>query len=68
MMKANLLKAHMALKGKNIVDIVDLLEISKSTMYRKLNGDSEFDRREIVLLINFLGISKDEAMNIFLNN
>lgn len=52
-MKINLLKAHMALKGKSINEIVDLLGISKSTIYRKLKGKSEFTRKEMLLLINF---------------
>lgn len=68
MVKVNLLKAHMALKGKSISEIINLLKISKSTMYRKLNGESEFTRKEILLLINFLDISNEEAMNIFFEN
>ena len=34
-MNINLLKAQIALKGKKISDITDLLKISKSAIYRK---------------------------------
>ncbi|KFX57154.1 MULTISPECIES: helix-turn-helix transcriptional regulator [Clostridium] len=67
-MKINLLKAHMALKGKSINEIVDLLGISKSTIYRKLKGKSEFTRKEMLLLINFLNIGNEEAANIFFDD
>lgn len=64
-MNINMLRAQIALKGKKISDITKLLKISKSAIYRKLNGKSDFTRKEILLLINFLEISTDEAMRIF---
>lgn len=66
-MNINMLKAQIALKGKKISDITKLLKISKSAIYRKLNGKSDFTRKEILLLINFLEISTDKAMEIFFN-
>lgn len=66
-MNINLLKAQIALKGKKISDITELLKISKSAIYRKLNGKSDFTRKEILLLINFLDISTERAMDIFFN-
>ncbi|CAI3208569.1 XRE family transcriptional regulator [Clostridium neonatale] len=66
-MNINLLKAQIALKGKKISDITDLLKISKSAIYRKLSGKSDFTRKEILMLINFLDISTEKAMEIFFN-
>ena len=66
-MNINMLKAQIALKGKKNSDIAELLGISKSAIYRKLSGKSDFTRKEILLLINFLGISTDRAMEIFFN-
>ena len=66
-MDINLLKAQIALKGKKISDITKLLKISKSAIYIKLNGKSDFTRKEILLLINFLDISTERAMDIFFN-
>lgn len=64
-MNINMLKAQIALKGKKVNDITKLLKISKSAVYRKLNGKSDFTRKEILLLINFLEINTDKAMEIF---
>ncbi len=66
-MNINMLKAQIALKGKKVNDITKLLKISKSAVYRKLNGKSDFTRKEILLLINFLEINTDKAMEIFFN-
>lgn len=66
-MNVNLLRAQIALKGKKVSDITDLLKISKSAIYRKLNGKSDFTRKEILLLINYLDISTEKAMEIFFN-
>lgn len=65
-MNVNLLKAQIVLKGKKISDITNLLKISKSATYRKLNCKSDFTRKEILLLINFLDIDVKKAMDIFL--
>lgn len=64
-MNINMLKAQIALKGKKICDVAELLEISKSAIYRKLSGKSDFTRKEILLLIKFLDINTDVAMEIF---
>ncbi len=67
-MDINMLKAQFVLKGKSISDIAGLLNISKSAIYRKLKGKSEFTRKEILLLISFLEINTDKAMSIFFND
>lgn len=59
------LKAQMILKSKNADEITKALGISKSAFYRKLNGQSEFDRKEICGLIEILQISNEEAIKIF---
>lgn len=64
-MNMNLLRAQMALKGKKINDISKILKISKSALYRKLNGKSDFTRKEICELIDFLEIETEKAMEIF---
>lgn len=66
-MDSNMLKAQIVLKGKKINDITKILKISKSAFYRKLNGKSDFTRKEILLLINFLEITNEMAMDIFFN-
>lgn len=64
-MNVNMLKAQMALKGKRVIDVAKVLNISKSAMYRKLNGKSDFTRKEICDLIDYLQINTEKAMEIF---
>ncbi|MBU3185627.1 helix-turn-helix domain-containing protein [Clostridium estertheticum] len=64
-MNIKLLKAQMALNGKKTSEVAKLLGISKSAMYRKLNGNSDFTRKEICRLITCLGIETEKAMDIF---
>ncbi|MBU3171384.1 helix-turn-helix domain-containing protein [Clostridium estertheticum] len=64
-MNIKLLKAQMALNDKKTSEVAKLLGISKSAMYRKLNGNSDFTRKEICRLITCLGIETEKAMDIF---
>lgn len=64
-MNVNLLKSQIALKGKTFKEIASKLNISKSALYRKMYGKSEFTRAEISILISFLDIDIEQAMKIF---
>ncbi|MDU1313902.1 MAG: XRE family transcriptional regulator [Clostridium septicum] len=64
-MNVNLLKSQIALKGKTFKEIAAELKISKSALYRKMYGKSEFTRIEISILITYLGIDIEQAMEIF---
>ncbi len=64
-MESNVLKAQMILKSKSINDVISKLGISKSAFYRKLNGQSEFNRKEICSLIEILQIDDEDAIKIF---
>jgi plasmid maintenance system antidote protein VapI len=64
-MNINLLKAQILLNGRKIKDIANVLNISKSSIYRKINGKSDFTRREICKLISYLEIESKRAMMIF---
>lgn len=66
-MNVNLLKSQIALKGKSFKEIAIKLKISKSALYRKVYGKSEFTRAEISILISFLEIDVEQAMEIFFN-
>ncbi len=67
-MNSNLLKAQIVLKDKKVPNIAIDLGISKTSLYRKLNGKSEFTRSEIVRLINILDIEKNNAIEIFFDD
>ena len=64
-MNINLLKSQIALRGKSLKEIAIKLGISKSALYRKMYGKSEFTRIEISILINYLEINIEQAMEIF---
>lgn len=64
-MNVNLLKSQIALKGKTFKEIANKLNISKSALYRKMHGKSEFTRLEISILISYLEINIEQAMEIF---
>lgn len=66
-MNKDLLKGKIISKGKNIEEICKELEISRSAMYRKLNGVSFFNSKEIKKIINYLNLSNEEMNLIFFN-
>ena len=58
-----LLEYKMRVKGKNILDMCEMLGISRSAFYRKCNGKSEFTIGEIKKIVEFLSL--DSPMEIF---
>ena len=64
-MNVNLLKSQIALKGKTFKEIATKLKISKSALYRKMYSKIEFTRAEISILITYLEIDVEQAMEIF---
>jgi predicted transcriptional regulator len=65
MVNVNLLMSRLALNGVKIRDYAKELEIGKTTLYRKLSGESEFSRKEIQKTIDFLKIDEKMAFDIF---
>ena len=51
-----LFKAQVVLKGKTLREVAKILKIDEATLYRKMNGDSDFYRNEIQTLCRFLEI------------
>ncbi len=56
-------KAAVVENGKTIADVAEYLEINESTLYRKINGTSEFNRDEIQNICIFLHL--DSPVEIF---
>ena len=48
--------AQIIMSGKSMSDIANMLSINKVTLYRKINGKSEFNRSEICKLCECLNI------------
>ena len=51
--------------GLSIGEVANLLGINEATLYRKMNGTTEFSRTEIQLLRSVLRLSVDDAEAIF---
>lgn len=49
-------KSLLILSGKSIREISGLLGINEATLYRKMNGTSDFYRNEMQMLIECLNI------------
>jgi predicted transcriptional regulator len=59
----NKFKAILVEKGISVYDVAKLLGISPATLYRKMNGESDFFREEIQKIGEVIG--KDIADEIF---
>lgn len=64
-MDTRALMAQLVYKGYSTAKFAEILGISKTTMYRKLYGESEFTRGEIEVIINELGLDIEELVMIF---
>lgn len=65
-MDANKLKAKLVENGLNITQTADLLNMHKSSLYRKLNGRDRMTVSEAIKLKELLDLSNSEALDIFL--
>ena len=63
MFNKNKFMAALALKGKTLQDVAIFLNKNASTISKKVNGHSEFTRKEIQLLCVFLDL--ESPVDIF---
>lgn len=68
MFKSELLKGEMVAKKIKAEYLADKIGINITTFYRKLGGESEFNRQEMNIIKNILHLNKDEMDAIFLAN
>ena len=64
-MRSNVLRGKIVENGMTIREFCDQANFVRSTFDRKLSGASEFDRDEIERIIDVLGLTWDDARNIF---
>jgi len=60
MFNINKFKAILLLKGKTLEDIAKLLDIDIATLYRKMNGKSDFWRSECKQIRDYLDLKNPE--------
>lgn len=59
---ANAVRAELARKHKNLIDIAPVINLSRATVYRRFDGSEPFDVKELEKIASFLGI---EVQDIF---
>lgn len=67
MTNTNLLKSKMAAYGDTdfVKCLAEILNMSRTTASKKLNGEKPFDQREIAALVHKYDISDSEMRQIF---
>ncbi len=65
MFDKNKLKYYVGKNGKTLTDIALLLNVDKSTLWRKMNGMSDFSREDVQKIKEYLHLNKEEAFEIF---
>lgn len=65
MFNKNLLKAKMVELGVSHEKLSNLLGLNSATLYRKMNGISDFSRSEMQIIRSVLMLSADDADAIF---
>lgn len=64
-MNKNLLTARMVEKSVTNAQLAEALSIDEATLYRKKSGQSDFYRREIQIIKQFLELSDQDIRLIF---
>lgn len=64
-MDAHLLKYHCSKNSLSLPQLASMLGMSESTLYRKISGESDFYRHEIIEIRRILNLSPEEASKIF---
>ena len=67
-MDANKLKYYIADRGESLTTYKQALGISKTALYRKMRGQTEFTRDEIEKTIRFLRLSEADTISVFFND
>lgn len=63
MFNENRFKAAIIEKGLSLQDVANAMQITVPTLYRKMNGKSDFYRNEMIAYCDLLGINDASKMN-----
>ncbi len=66
-MDLNALKSKMKDSGMSMTFIAKKLDISRASLYKKLDGTSEFRISEVISICDALHLTKEERNSIFFN-
>lgn len=65
MFDRNKFRAKVIENGLTMEQVADKMNINTATLYRKMNGESDFTRKEMQLLRNILSLNTKTADEIF---
>lgn len=65
-MNIPMLKGKIVEKGLNVESVAESIGIDRSSLYRKLNNGEKISCGEAKRIMEFLGLSEEEAVLIFL--
>lgn len=65
MFRLNLFKAKLVEKGVSTRDMASIIGCNEATLYRKMNGVSDFTRNEIQLIKQALSLTSADVEDIF---
>lgn len=64
-MNSKKLKIKLLEQDKTLEELANYIGCNITTLYRKLNGDSDFSRTEVQLIAAFLSLSASDVNSIF---
>lgn len=67
-MNCSMLREKISDSGMTITSIADKIEITRESLYNKMNGKTDFTAREISSLTKLLRLSRTERDKIFFDN
>lgn len=67
-MNVNILKSKIILNGMTIEGLAEGIGISKTAMYRRLNGKYSFKANEIKAISDILSLSSGDVIDIFFSD
>ena len=67
MIQKNILKSKLSLKEKTQKDLAKALGLSKVSVSKKVNGLSRFSLPEVKKIKDYLELTDDEVVEIFIN-
>ena len=67
MIQKNILKSKLSLKEKTQKDLAKALGLSKVSVSKKVNGLSRFSLPEVKKVKDYLDLTNDEVVEIFIN-
>ena len=67
MIQKNILKSRLSLKGKTQKDLAKALGLSKVSVSKKVNGLLRFSLPEVKKVKDYLDLTNDEVVEIFIN-